>query len=69
MSNNASMTKPATEAERDLRLAEADNQIHSQRMEGVEFTPAMIERQRRFAVGELTMDELLAETLGDARAG
>lgn len=63
------LTVPTTESELARRLAEADNQVHSQRMEGVEFTPAMVERQRRFARGELDMDDLLKEAVEEAREG
>lgn len=67
--NDVRLSSPSSKADLARRLAEADNQVHSQRMEGVEFTAAMIERQRRFAQGDLSMEELLKEAIGEARAG
>lgn len=61
------LTRPRNAIERETRLAAMENAVWSQGMEGVSFTPAMRDRQRRFALGQLGMDALLAEALEEAR--
>lgn len=60
---------PRNAIERETRLAAMENAIWSQGMEGIAFTPAMRDRQRRFALGQLGMDALLADALAEARNG
>ncbi len=60
---------PRNAIERETRLAAMENAVWSQHMEGVSFTPVMCDRQRRFALGELSESALLAEALAEAQNG
>jgi len=61
------LPSPRNAIERETRLAAMENAIWSQGMEGIAFTPAMRDRQRRFALGQLSEQALLAEALAEAR--
>lgn len=61
------LTPPRNAIERTERLAAMENAIWSQGMEGIAFTPAMRDRQRRFALGQLSEQALLAEALKEVQ--